>query len=109
MSNVILFCDVQDPKRESVNIRDLFREALTRRDVSAKVATIVSNGEDLGHKVLIWNAALEIVEADLGERLEPFSNMTRYEKGAKLRTVVRERLEVDKHWKVTGNKAPRLT
>lgn len=107
-NSIVLFCDVKDPKRESINLRDLIREALTHRDVSEAIAEIVGNGEDLGHKVLIWDAAWAIIEEKIGDRLESFNGMTRYEKGGKLRAVVRERLEVGKDWKITGHVAKRL-
>src|SRR5437588_713296 len=107
--HLILFCDVVDPKRQSQNIRDLFREALTHRDVSEKVSKIVGDGEDLGHKAIVWDEALKPVADFLGERLDPYKHLNRYIKGNKLRSVVRERCELDKQWKLTGQKSKRLT
>jgi hypothetical protein len=105
---IVLFCDVVDPKSESRDLRDLLREALLHRETAEAVGAIVGDGEDLGHKVLVWDAALAEVEKFLGDRLDQFKNMSRYDKGSKLRSVMRSRLELDKNWKVTGNPAKRL-
>lgn len=106
---IVLFCDVVDPKSENRDLRDLMREALLHRETAEAVGKIVGDGEDLGHKVLVWDAALAVIEKALGDRLDPFKEMSRYEKGSKLRSVMRSRVELDKHWKTTGNLAKRLT
>lgn len=108
-STALLYCNVHDPKTEKRTIRDLFRLALLNKDVATAVAEVVGDGIDLGHKVLVWDRALAIVEKHLGDDLDSFQDATRYAKANQLRMVMRERIEIDKRWKMTGRIAKRLS
>ncbi len=104
------FHEVADPARASRSIRDLYRTALSKPAVSMAVATLVQDGEHLGHKALVWDNALRIVEGDLGaETMAPFADdasptkLSRYERATKLRSVYRERVELSpKNWSPVG-------
>ena len=73
----------------TANLRDLYREALTYRDVREAVNR-ASHNPSFGHHVLAWDAALAAVEDLVGPRLAPFRSTTRYERALKLRAVTRE-------------------
>jgi len=102
------FYDVADPKHTSRDLRDLIREALLHQDTCDRVQKIIEDGEQYGHKILRWDAGWNVVADYLDEKLDPFKKIDAYTKQGKLRSVYRERLEIDKRWRLTGNKAKRL-
>ena len=58
----------------TANLRDLYREALTYRDVREAVNR-ASHNPSFGHHVLAWDAALAAVEDLVGPRLAPFRSL----------------------------------
>lgn len=109
MDNLPCFYEVDDPKHQSRDLRDLIREALLNPKTSQAVRDVIADGQLYGHKILRFDGAWGVIENYLGDRLTPYKNVDRYAKQQKLRGVLRERLEIDKKWRLTGNKAKRLT
>ena len=109
MEKMIRYHEVEDPKHESEDLRDLIKEAMKHPEISNGVSKILEDGKEYGHKVLRWDAGWRVVEEYLGERLGPYKHVDLYARQQKLRSVMRGRLEIDKKWRLTGNKAKRLT
>jgi hypothetical protein len=111
-SSLILYCDIPDPKRESVNLRTLIRQALLDREVCENAAQWL-NGKGIkifGNSDLVWGKVQGIIEHSIGDdKMAPFQELTLWRRIAYTKAVYRERQELDKKTKLpTGQIAKRL-
>jgi hypothetical protein len=99
-----MFCDVPDPKA-SKNVRNVLREYLNNKTVCEKIEPYIVNGGICGHKVMDLAAVVDIVvqfdHVGGGNRLDQF-NLNKYALGNQIKNTLRERLMLDKQWKVIG-------
>lgn len=110
-SAVLPYHSVPDPVQRKRTYRDFVRERLCITRISDACATLLANGEDLGHKVILWEGVRAIVEKDVDpDIIKTFreAGLTDYIRSCKCRGVYRERVELNAQWKPTGQVAERL-
>ena len=102
-TNFPTFSQVPDPKKGK-HVRDVLRDYVSNDAVWKEINDYVVNGGICGHKVMDLAAMVDIItgfDHVGGKRLAPF-NLNKFAIGNQLKMVLRERFELDSHWKIIG-------
>ena len=99
---------IPDPKRAKRNARDVFRGALSEDPIFNGMRPYLTNGIVSGHKVLDLYLCLAIIMQHDGyaQQLKQF-NMNDWALCQHLKSALREKLHLNRAWKIDGY-APRL-
>jgi len=100
-NTVITFASAPDLKAKR-HVKDAIRAQLCKPKVYSAIQPYITNGGKCGHKVMDYaNVVIILKEADTDEAIAAFG-LNDFKLSNAIKQVLRERLTLDKSWRVTG-------